>query len=437
MKASNAERQLLAALVAGRDLEVAAIVRPEHFSDTRHGELWRAGWEILDIGGRVTPVALEQALRRLGTAPDLQLDEIAMLDSPYTSERDIREAAEATRRDADLRQLVAIGAELATTAKRPEADPDRLAAEYQRRLELHDNAGGQTRLVDAMRLVATRAQRVAAGEERPQIASTGIRPLDVALRGGTRPGWQVVLGARPGQGKSALALQVARAGSELNPSLVFSGEMRADELGARNLAAMANVPLDAFDEPGRLDVLAFQQACGAAERLGVVIDDSSRDIEQVIREARRWRRRNRHGVGRIVIDYLQLYGGFRRKGDNREQEIAGMSRALKLLAMELGCTTIVLSQLNRSLESRGEQLKDETAKLEAKRPRLSDLRESGSLEQDADVVLFLFRPWVYDRSQPPGRVEALMPKFRHGRAVAKIPLAFAPKVATFGEEPPG
>jgi replicative DNA helicase len=432
---STAERQLLAALVSGRDIEPAALARPEHFTSTRHAALWRAGWEIIDAGARVTPIALERALAQLEAEP-IPLDEIAAFDSAYTSEQDIREAAVEVRRLANLRELRDLGGALIEAAKHPAADPDRLASEYHERLAKRDGEQRTTSLGDAMRKRYIEARQEAAGEGQIRRVPTGLRGLNIALKGGWRPGWQVVLGARPGMGKSALALRFATAASVTDPVIVFSAEMMADELAERALAAASGVTLDAIEQgPGRMELEKLGNVAEVCSRMRVEVDDRTDDIGGIARECRRWRRRNPDGTGVIVVDYVQLIRGERHKGDTREQEVAQVSRTLKALAQELGCCTVVLSQLNRSLEQRGEGLKDPRERAFAKRPRLSDLRESGSLEQDANVVMFLFRPAAYEpEAFGRGQAEVAIAKFRGGRAPQTVRLVFAPTIALFGEE---
>lgn len=427
---STAERQLLAALVAGRDLDVAAFVRPDDFADPKHQALWRAGWDVIDAGSRVTPVALERAVRALGSEDIVGgIEAIAAFDSGYTSEQDIREAAHAVRAAAMSRQLAEIGQELVAAAKGGH-DPDQVLAEHTRRLELLDSrtVDEPVTLARAMRERVQEARReVHEGAKAPRL-STGLPSLDRALKGGLRPGWQVVIGARPGMGKSALALQLARAaGRQGSPVLLVSAEMTAEELAERALAGESDVTIDAIEQgPGEIEIRSLEAAAERAGRYPIEIDDRTTTLDDLLPKVRRWRRRNRGGIGLLVVDYVQLLGGPRERGDSREREIAGVSRALKQLAQQLGICTLVLSQLNRQLEARPD-----------KRPQLSDLRESGAIEQDANLVMFLYRPWVYDKTKDPGAVELLIRKFRGGRSPQTIRLVFAPSITSFGDAPEG
>lgn len=423
---ATAERQLLAALVAGRDVEAAAIVRADDFSDPKHAAIWRAGWEVIDAGSRVTPVSLERAVRALGSEEIVGgIEAIAAFDSGYTSERDIREAAQVVRSAAMSRRLVELGQELAGAAREAK-DPDQVLAEHTRRLELLDTGGGDepVTLARAMRERVEEARRRPEDDARSPRIPTGLPSLDRALKGGLRSGWQVVIGARPGMGKSAIALQIARAaGRHGAPTLLVSAEMTAEELAERALAGESDVTIDTIEKgPEPIELRSLEAAAERASRYPIEIDDRTTTLDALLPKVRRWRRRNRQGVGLLVVDYVQLLGGSRERGDSREREIAGVSRALKQAAQELGICTLVLSQLNRNLEARPD-----------KRPQLSDLRESGAIEQDANVVLFLFREWVYDKSKDPGRVEVLLRKFRGGKAPQTIPLVFAPSITSFGD----
>jgi replicative DNA helicase len=234
---------------------------------------------------------------------------------------------------------------------------------------------------------------------------TGLRDFDKVL-GGLRPGKVYVFAGRPGMGKSALAQQCVRAvaggGQRV---LVFSLEMQPDELGERMMASEANLVASKLaagqvtdDEIKRLVV-----HCGELAGLPV---EFSRDSTVRVDGMRRLARAS-HGkkkLGLIVVDYMQLLKAETKRNGNREQEVSEISRGLKLLAMELNVPVIAVAQLNRNADTRGD-----------KRPMLSELRESGAIEQDADVVIFLYRDDYYNsKSATPGTCELIIAKHRGG-----------------------
>jgi replicative DNA helicase len=238
--------------------------------------------------------------------------------------------------------------------------------------------------------------------------ATGLDDLDL-LTGGLRKGQLVILGARPKMGKSILALQIAKHVSFNGIGAgIFSLEMTEEEIGPRLLSNHARV--DALRmRSGKFtesDWERMTNAVGAMGDLRLFIDDSMCTSVLDIRAKARQLKRRFAGegieLGLIVVDYLQLAGEF---GERREQEIAAISRGLKMLAKELGVCVLALSQLNRALEKR-----------EDKRPQPSDLRDSGSLEQDADAILFLYRDEVYnpETTRDMGIAELNVPMQRSG-----------------------
>jgi replicative DNA helicase len=237
--------------------------------------------------------------------------------------------------------------------------------------------------------------------------TTGLPALD-ALLAGLHDDELVVVGARPAMGKSALGLQMAMAATRATgkPALCFSVEMGALSLFARAACGAARVDSTALRH-GLLDRDAFDRLVAAVSELAalpVYIDDGAGTTVHDVR-ARSLAMKARRGLCLVEIDYLQLLAAAAsRRDDNREQEVSGMSRGLKSLARELHVPVVALSQLNRGVDKRPD-----------KRPVPSDLRESGALEQDADVVMFIYRDEVYNRDTTDrGVAEIIVTKQRHG-----------------------
>lgn len=234
---------------------------------------------------------------------------------------------------------------------------------------------------------------------------TGFADLDRRL-GGLRVADQVVLAGRPSMGKTALATVIALNVVLLTrlPALIFSLEMTADQLTERILSALSGVPLEHIRNATltSADRAALNVAAETLKQLPLLIDDSSDLSAADIRSRARVHALRYGGLGLVMVDYVGLV---RLSGENRVTGLGEASRAFKQMAKELGCVSLILSQLNRSVEQRPN-----------KRPLLSDLRESGDIEQDADIVMFVYRDGYYNEHSPhPDRVEVITRKFRNGK----------------------
>ena len=250
---------------------------------------------------------------------------------------------------------------------------------------------------------------------------TGFTDLDLCLAG-LQPSTLNVVGARPAMGKTAFALNIAAhvAMQAHRPVLFFSLEMSHLEITNRLLTAEAQVAGEKI-RVGRLDDRDWGKISHAIGRLAEApfyIDDNAQlTILEIRAKARRLKARL-GDLGLVVVDYLQLMSG-RTNAENRQVEVSEISRGLKILARELECPVLALSQLSRALESRAD-----------KEPVLADLRESGSIEQDSDVVMFLYRDDVYNREAPGGEAQVIVAKHRSG-PTARIRLAFRGHLTRF------
>ncbi|MBW6514483.1 MAG: replicative DNA helicase [Candidatus Syntrophosphaera sp.] len=266
-----------------------------------------------------------------------------------------------------------------------------------------------------------------------KIASTKVPVIGVPsgfvdldkLTGGFRPGQFIIIAARPAMGKTSLALNIAsHAAVDLGKKVaVFTMEMAADEVIMRMFSSAAEVNMDTMLKGYGMNeekLIRIMQASEVLSTKQIYIDESGTNTPLEIRAKTRRLAAEVGGLDLIIIDYLQLMTLPRDK-DNRQQEIAEISRALKILAKDMKIPVVALSQLNRLLESR-----------EDKRPRLADLRESGAIEQDADVVMFIYRDEYYykEKSEKPGIAEVIIGKNRHG-AVGSAELGFVPEYTLF------
>jgi replicative DNA helicase len=251
------------------------------------------------------------------------------------------------------------------------------------------------------------------------------------MTAGLQAGDLVVLAARPSMGKTAFALNIAEhvAVSEGLPVVVFSMEMGAAQLALRMVGSLGRIDQQHLrtgalrdDEWGRLT-----EAVDKLGKVSMYIDESPALNPSELRARARRQARHCGKLGLIVVDYLQLMSGSSSSDENRATEIGEISRGLKALAKELQCPVIALSQLNRSVESRTD-----------KRPMMSDLRESGAIEQDADVIMFIYRDDYYtkDASKEPGVAEIIIGKQRNG-PVGTIKLTFLKPLTKFDNLAPG
>ncbi|MGH3224274.1 MAG: replicative DNA helicase, partial [Streptosporangiaceae bacterium] len=248
-----------------------------------------------------------------------------------------------------------------------------------------------------------------------------------ALTNGLHSGQMIVIAARPAIGKSTLALDFARAAAIRNqmPTVLFSLEMGRNEITMRLLSAESRVPL-ATMRNGQMD---DEDWARLARRMGEVADaplfiDDSPNMSLMEIRAKCRRLKQRHDLKFVIIDYLQLMSSPRRV-ENRQQEVSEMSRSLKLLAKELDVPVVALSQLNRSPEQRSD-----------KKPLLSDLRESGSIEQDSDVVILLHREDFYEKESPrAGEADLIVAKHRNG-PTATVTVAFQGHYSRFVDMAP-
>ncbi|MEO6808338.1 MAG: replicative DNA helicase [Isosphaeraceae bacterium] len=406
--------------------DVAAILAPEHFYRDAYGLIYRAILDQYDAGRPLDTTSLADALERQGT-----LERVGGHDALFEILGATPHAANAVyfaqiiRSKATLRELAATCLSLASDTYRHDHTAEQLLERAEREIyrlaELESQ--GETRPVGqfvdvAMERLGNRRDGEVAG------VGSGLRDLD-ELTDGFHPGQLIVIAARPSMGKSALALNICEAATIAAgvAALFVSLEMSGVELAERLLVAESRVDGHRV-KTGRglshanLDALHVA-AGGIKARARLWIDDTPiRTVGQIAANARRHKARN--GVSLVVVDYIQLIDpGSDARKSNRQEQVAAMSRRLKTLAKELSVPVIALSQLNRQSEQR-----------EDRRPRLADLRESGAIEQDADMVLLLHRPEFYDPNDQPGMAELIVAKNRNG-GTGTVKLAFRKSLMRF------
>ena len=426
--ALEAEQSVLGGLLLdnGAYERIAGELKPDDFYRSEHQTIYRTIAAMLDRGEPVDAVTVAEALERSGQSAECgglaYLGDLAV-NTPTAA--NILSYAKAVVDRKARRNLIVAGQRIVELAHEPDGDAiARADAASAIVLALSEQRGCKEPVVvsDVMSSVLeTLQKRIDAGGAISGL-STGFVDLDRTTTG-LHPGNLVVLAGRPAMGKTTLGVNIAEnVAMSGGVALVFSLEMPADDLVERSMARAGSVNTQTLRE-GKLtddDWSRMTVALGKLNGKRLVIDDdpSTATVSQVRRKAIRVKRK--HGrLDLIVVDYLQLMRG---EGNNRNEEIGGITRGLKLLARELNAPIIILSQLNRGVEERTD-----------KRPMMSDLRESGAIEQDADVILMAYREDYYCESSPfKGFAEIIIRKQRMG-PTGTVPLIFQGQYSRFAD----
>jgi replicative DNA helicase len=435
----EAEASLLGAILLSKEAMSIAQergLRGEEFYKPIHQFIFDAMRALNIAGEPIDAVTVADELRRGGQLDTVGgVEALVALQNATPSVTSAERYARIVRDTAALRRLIATAADIAEIGYSGPDDVARALDDAESRIfDVSERNVGDTskRLEALMSETMEQLEHRASSRETITGLATGLHDLDRILLG-FQPGTLNILGARPAMGKSALALRMAvhAAQAAAAPVLFFSLEMGATELAQRVLASEARVDATLLRN-GRVTQNDWQKIGLALGTLSVplIIDDSPGTSVAAIRARARRTMSREGGLALIVIDYLQLMGADDNKPENRQLEVSEISRKLKLLAREFGIPVLALSQLSRALESRSD-----------KRPTLSDLRESGALEQDADVVMFLYRDEVYNAEsrESKGVAEVQVAKHRAG-PLGKVRLSWIAGYTRFenwGDERPG
>ena len=459
----EAEQALLGAILVNNDAfdRVSDFLRAEHFSEELHRRVFEIAAQLIRAGKVATPVTMKTFLgdHDLGGVTIPQY--LARLAAEATTIINAEDYGRSIYDLATRRRLIVIGEEVVNTAYDAPVDlsPREQIEEAERRLyEIAEQGrydGGFQSFSTALTHAVSMAAKAYEREGKLSGISTGMKDLDHKL-GGLQSSDLVIVAGRPGMGKTALATNIAFNIAQayqsqmrpdgsletLNGGIVgfFSLEMSSEQLATRIIAEQSGVPSYKIRR-GDITDLEFQRISEAARQMQSVpfyIDHTGGiSIAQLTARARRLKRQR--GLDMLVVDYLQLLSGSKSKGDNRVQELTEITTGLKALAKELNVPIMALSQLSRQVESRDD-----------KRPQLSDLRESGSIEQDADVVMFVYREEYYLKNREPrpgseehlawmsemerahGKAEVIIGKQRHG-PTGMVELSFEGEFTRFGD----
>ncbi|CAL8474555.1 replicative DNA helicase [Caballeronia sp. S22] len=423
-QAIEAEQSVIGALMLDNDsIDRIGDLRAEHFYRADHRLIFQLVTSMIGEGIGADAITVFERLQAQGKSADVGgLAYLNALVQNTPSSANIARYAGIVRDRAQKRMLLSATSEIqdsvGTTGESADELIDRAATTIEqigRVAVRREPKAVKQALAEHIHAIDRRL----AGTERA--ISTGLVDLDRQLNGGLRPGWLVILAARPGVGKTSLAMNVANHVAENHSALFLSMEMPESELLDRSIASLGRVPLERVMHVRENDDEFWLGLTAAGQKLSELnlhIDDQpSLRLLDVRSKARLVKRK--HGLDVLVVDYLQLMAG---EGSNRNSEIEGITRGLKSLAKELGIAIIALAQLNREVEKRAGRM-----------PVLSDLRDSGSIEQDADAVLFIHREEVANPDageQWRGFAQVRTAKFRHGRT-GDVALTYRGEFVTF------
>ena len=422
----EAEQSVLGGLLLDNGAwdRAADVVTEADFYRFEHKIIFGAIGALIGASKPADVITVYEHLQMAGKAEDSGgLAYLNALAQSVPSAANMRRYAEIVRERAILRKLISASDEISTNAFNPQGrSVTQILDEAEGKIfkigeEGNRNKQGfQSMDVLAVQLIDRVTELAENGAEDVTGVRTGFYDMD-RNTAGLQPGDLIILAARPSMGKTAFALNIAENVSvnEGLPVVVFSMEMGASQLALRMVGSQGRIDQQHL-RTGRLDNDEWGRLTEAVERLSkssVFIDETPALTGPELRARARRQARQCGQLGLIVIDYLQLMSGSGGDNENRATEIGEISRGLKALAKELHCPVIALSQLNRSVETRPD-----------KRPMMSDLRESGAIEQDADIIMFIYRDEYYNKeSKEPGVAEIIIAKQRNG-PVGTTKLAF-------------
>ncbi|MCI8857060.1 MAG: replicative DNA helicase [Clostridiaceae bacterium] len=388
--------------------EVIELLHSDDFYVEENRRIYEIIYIMFNEAARIDPVTVLDRLKQAGLYDEaggraylMQLMEV----TPTAA--NVREYASIVRDKSLLRSIAQTAAEIQATALAGEGEAGYIAELAEQKIyniRHGREVKGLTPLKSALLdLYAMLDERSKSDSDIPGI-STGFHELDRQLTGLNKSDL-ILVAARPGMGKTAFALNLALNGAKASQKdvVVFQLEMSKDQLASRFLSSQAMVDSQKL-KTGALDDddwMKIARASNVLSKLRIYVDDNP---SITVAEIKAKCRRLGDGLGMVVIDYIQLMQSGGKRNDNRVQEVAEISRGLKIMAKELNVPVVCLSQLSRAAENRAD-----------KRPMLSDLRESGAIEQDADIVMFIYRDDYYDaESEDKNIAEIIIAKNRHG-----------------------
>ena len=408
--------------------EVIDKLRPDDIYLKQNREIYETIYSMFNYSLTIDPVTVLEQMKQHGYYDEQQSRGyiLQLMDTTPTA-ANVREYIDILKDKTLLRRVAETAGDLTAMIQQgTDTGQDILEAAEQRIYAIRQGraARGLTPISDVLIDVYDRLSELAASDSAIPGLSTGLRDLDRAISGLNKSDL-ILLAARPGMGKTSMALNILlEAGKKSGRQVAFfSLEMSREQLALRLISSECFVDNKKL-VTGKLTEEDWEKVAVAADSLNkskiLIDDDSSVTVADILAKCRRV-----EDLGLVVIDYLQLMqsaGGKARSGDNRQQIVSDISRSLKIMAKELNVPVLCLSQLSRANESRSD-----------KRPMLSDLRESGAIEQDADIVLFLYREGYYNKdTENPNLAECIVAKNRHGET-RTVELQWLPDFTTFSD----
>ncbi len=408
----EAERAVLGAILMDNETvyTVMEILEPPAFYQPSHRLIFST---MLDLSERGEPIDIVTLVDRLRSAGSLDKaggpDYIPTLADEVPTSAGVANYAKIVKEKAVLRNLIETSTEIVQDCFEAPGDVDQLLDEAERRIFAISEERIRSGFLSMKEIVKSSFKTIESLYEKKEHLTgvpTGFADID-ELTSGFQPSDLIIIAGRPSMGKTAFCLNVAQYAS-MNKKLtvaVFSLEMAKEQLVMRMLCSEARIDAHRLRSGflGQTDWPKLSTAAGRLADASIYIDDTPA-LSSMEMRAKTRRLKADKGLDLVIVDYLQLMSGRSTRSDNREQEISEISRSLKALAKELGVPVVALSQLNRGVESRMD-----------KRPILADLRESGAIEQDADVIIFIYRDEIYNKeSMEKGIAEIIIGKQRNG-----------------------
>jgi len=426
---SQAEQAVLGSMLVDKDAvnTVLDILKPEDFYKAEHEEIFRAMVDLYNRGEPIDLLTLKAQLELRGKYDTVAgFEYLVSLNNPVYSISNAESYAKIVEEKSILRQLISSSNEITKMSYEGNEEVEYILEKAEQNVfAISENKSQKTYslIKDVLNDTFDNLEKLSMSDSSLVGITSGFVDLDRKTLGFC-PGQLIVVAARPGMGKSSFMLNIAtNAAIKANKAVVyFSLEMSKEELAGRILASEALVDSQKI-RSGKLedsDWESLTNASGLVADAQIILDDSVGYTPTELR-ARCRKLKMEHDIGLIVIDYLQLMNAGSKSSSSRQQDISDISRSLKMLAKELGVPIIAASQLSRAAESR-----------EDHRPLLSDLRESGAIEQDADMVLFIYRDEMYNKETEKRNIaEIIIAKNRAGE-VGTVELSWLGQFTKFG-----
>jgi replicative DNA helicase len=424
----EAEQSVIGSMLMDKDAIIAAseIVTADDFYQTQYGIMYETMLELFNAGQPVDLITLQDRLKEKDVPPEVaSLDFVREIITTVPTSANVRSYANIVREKAILRKLIKVNEEIANSCYMgKEPLEDILAATEKSVFDLLQS-GNASEFVPMKQVAINVLEKIEAASRSSSPVTgipTGFIDLDYKTSG-LQPSDFILIAARPSMGKTAFVLNLVDhvAVRKQLPCMIFSLEMSKEQLANRLLSMETNVDSQKL-RTGNLADSDWDTIVEGINTLGnanLIIDDTPGiSITELRSKCRKMKLE--HGLSMVIIDYLQLMSGSGRNRDNRQQEISDISRSLKALAREMNVPVVALSQLSRACETRPDH-----------RPMMSDLRESGAIEQDADVVMFLYRDDYYNKdTETPNIAEVIIAKQRNG-PIGTVNLLWQPEYTKF------